>query len=220
MAILEFPNIELATPEGLLAFGGDLEVESLLLAYRSGIFPWPTEDLPEIPWFSPDPRGILPTDSIRWPKSFLKFLKKSIFSLKFNTNFSQVISQCSLIHRERTPEGVWITKQMIEGYTELFNKGYGYSIEVYNRDKLVGGLYGVCIGSYLSAESMFYIEPNASKFALYKLTEHLKERGIGWIDTQMVTPIVESLGGIEIKRKEFINKLAMALSNDTPPFSK
>lgn len=210
MAITEFPPVELADEHGLLAVGGDLEIDSLLLAYSHGIFPWPISQEYPLAWFSPNPRGILAFNKLHLGKSFRKFLKKNPYEVKFNTNFEAVIMNCSRVKRHNQAS-TWITKDIIDAYIKLHQQGYAYSIESYLDNRLVGGVYGVCINRFYSGESMFHLEDNASKVALVSLLYLLNERGIGWIDTQMVTPVVESLGGIEIPRDTFLKMLAVSL---------
>lgn len=212
MAIVEFPPIETADEHGLVAIGGDLEIESLLLAYSKGIFPWPISQEYPLAWFSPDPRGILIFDNLHLSKSFRKFLKKNPYEIRFNTNFEAVIMNCAMVSR-KGESSTWITQDIINSYIELFKNGFAYSIETYRDDHLVGGVYGVCINRFYSGESMFHLEDNASKVALVSLLYMLNNRGIGWLDTQMVTPVVESLGGIEIERATFIQMLEVSLKS-------
>ena len=203
MAVVEFPPLDCADENGLLAVGGDLEVSSLKLAYSQGIFPWPVEDYYPIPWFSPDPRGIICFRDLNISKSLQKFLKKSPFVFKFNQNFHQVILNCAQANNRKDQGSTWITKKMIEAYINLHYAGIAYSLEVYLDNELVGGLYGVQIGKYVNGESMFYKVSNASKCALIYLLNFLYPLGIEWIDTQMCTPVITDLGGKEIPRSEF-----------------
>jgi leucyl/phenylalanyl-tRNA---protein transferase len=201
-----FPPVESATEDGLVAVGGDLEIDTILSAYRSGIFPWPIS--PEFPlaWFSPNPRGILEFSEFHIPRSFEKFLKKRPFTITFNRAFDEVIRECARIYRKGQPS-TWITPDIIHGYQELFKKQFAYSVEVWNDQELVAGLYGVCIGEFISGESMFTKEDNASKYALFSLVEQLQTKNIQWLDTQMVTSVVENFGGKYIPRPEFLQKL-------------
>lgn len=210
MAIVAFPPVEESDEHGLLALGGDLEVDSLLLAYSQGIFPWPISEEYPLAWFSPDPRGILIFEKLHLSKSFRKFLKKNPYEIKFNTNFEAVIMNCARVKRSDQPS-TWITQEIINAYIELHKLGYAYSIETYLDERLVGGVYGVCINRFYSGESMFHLEDNASKVALVSLMYMLKQRDIGWLDTQMVTPVVESLGGVEIPRETFLQMLENSL---------
>jgi leucyl/phenylalanyl-tRNA--protein transferase len=221
MPIVSFPPIDQADENGLLAIGGDLQVESLLLAYKRGIFPWPiNEDFP-LAWFAPNPRGIIEFTDFHIPKSLKKTLKKNAYKIKFNTNFEAVIMNCALISNRKGQTETWITQDIINAYIELFRQGYAYSVEVYTNDdeeKIVGGVYGVCIDSYFSGESMFYRESDASKIALVYLVEKLESIGVKWLDTQMVTSVVSNLGGKEISREEFMAKLK--LSDFSTPLKK
>ncbi len=210
MAIIEFPPVENSDEHGLVALGGDLELESLLLAYSKGIFPWPINEEYPLAWFSPDPRGILAYDKLRLSKSFRKFLRKNPYEVKFNCNFEAVILNCAKAKRS-DQNSTWITQEIVDAYIELHKQGYAYSIETYLEDRLVGGVYGVCINRFYSGESMFHLEDNASKVALVSLMYMLKQRDILWIDTQMITPVVESMGGVEIPRETFLKILDVSL---------
>ena len=205
-----FPSVDSATPEGLVAIGGTLDTETILTAYSQGIFPWPISKESPLTWFSPDPRGILPIDEIHLSASFKRFLNKEKFHFKFNTQFENVITECAKMSRKHE-KGTWITDELMAGYINLHHQGFAYSVETYEEDKLVGGLYGVNFNSYVSGESMFHERTNASKFALYQLLMNLKEKNIPFLDTQMVTPIVESFGGKFIPRSQFISLLNIQL---------
>lgn len=219
MPISNFPPIELADEHGLLAVGGDLEVASLLLAYKRGIFPWPiNEDYP-LAWFSPDPRGVIYTQNFHLSRSMKKVLRHSPYTVTYNRNFDQVILACRETHEKKQHGQTWITLEICHAYSQLHRAGHAYSVEVYdNQDKLVGGLYGVTLGGYISGESMFYRSANASKIALATLLMDCKENDIPWIDTQMVTPVVGSMGGVEINRSLFLNQLKEVLKLETPRF--
>lgn len=210
MAIFDFPTVDQADEHGLLALGGDLELESLLLAYSRGIFPWPISKEYPLAWFSPDPRGILAFDKLHLSKSLRKFLKKNPYEIRFNTNFEAVIMNCAKIPRAEN-QGTWITEDIINSYINLHKNGFAYSVETYLDNVLVGGVYGVCINRFYSGESMFHTADNASKVALVALLYQLKQKDIGWLDTQMVTPVVESLGGIEIPRETYIKMLEISI---------
>lgn len=201
-----FPPVEHATPEGLIAVGGNLELETLITAYSQGIFPWPISQDSPMTWFCPDPRGVITTEHFHYPKSFIKFLKKSKLKVQFNNDFQSVISACA--NTERPHEvGTWIASDIIQSFTRLFEQELAYSVEVYNGARLVGGLYGVCLGQYITGESMFHIETGASKLALSSIVYLLKQHNIPLLDTQMVTPIVRSFGGEEISRAHFLEKI-------------
>lgn len=213
MAIINFPPVEQADQHGLLAIGGDLEVSSLILAYSRGIFPWPVSDEFPLAWFSPDPRGVLKTSKLHIPRSLKKSLKRKKFCVTFNKDFQGVIRGCSESLNRKNQEGTWISDDIIRGYTELHHCGHAYSIEVYlqGHNNLIGGLYGTHMGGLFTGESMFYLEDDASKVALATITFILRELEIKWLDTQMVTPVVRSLGGDEITRLKYIKELKKQL---------
>lgn len=202
---LEFPPVEHANEEGLLAVGGDLSSERLLLAYRSGIFPWFNEDS-LILWWSPDPRMVLYPDKVKVSKSMRKILEGPQFRLTKNTHFEAVIDQCALSPR-KDQLGTWITQSMKEAYMGLYEIGIAKSYEVWEEDELVGGLYGIDLGHIFCGESMFSKVSNASKFAFIKLAQELGEKKYRLIDCQVYTPHLESLGAEEIPREEFVKIL-------------
>jgi leucyl/phenylalanyl-tRNA--protein transferase len=205
---VEFPPVEEASPDGLLAIGGDLNIETLTAAYKSGVFPWPINEKYPLTWFAPNPRGIIDFDDFKISRSMQKFQLKNELSVCFNQDFDKVISCCSKVSRKHE-KSTWIHQNIIKGYTELFNAKLAYCVSVYNQEKqLVGGLYGVCFGEIVSGESMFHLVPNASKLALVTLIEKLRNAGLKFLDTQMVTPIVKSFGGKTISRKEFMQRLS------------
>lgn len=211
---ISFPPIDSASSEGLLAIGGELDFETLKRAYLSGVFPWPiSEELP-LTWFSPNPRGILKMENFHKSRSFEKFLRNTNLVVRFNTSFEKVIRSCANVKRDHE-ESTWISEEIIAGYLNLFEKGHAYSVETFEGENLVGGLYGVCFGEVVSGESMFHTQTNASKMALDKLVEKLKKNNINWLDTQMVSPLLESLGGENIERSEFSHKLKK-LNSDFP----
>ena len=201
-----FPPIESATEDGLVAIGGDLEIDTLQAAYQQGIFPWPISVELPLAWFSPDPRGMLDFSELHVPSSFKKFLKKHPYQVTFNQAFDEVIKQCAWAKRKDQPS-TWITPDIIKGYEKLFKNELAYSVEVWNEDELVGGLYGVSMGTFFSGESMFTKEDNASKLGLYSLILHLESKGIKWLDTQMVTNVVENFGGKYLPRQVFLTYL-------------
>ncbi|MFO1463186.1 MAG: leucyl/phenylalanyl-tRNA--protein transferase [bacterium] len=210
MTILRFPPIETASPEGLLAIGGDLEVASLKLAYENGIFPWPTEDYPLL-WFAPPRRAVLEFKDFHVPRRLQRELRAKSFRCAADRNFPAVIRACAA-GRTRKSRGTWINASMIDAYRRFHEAGYAHSFECYSPEgKLVGGLYGVAIGKMFAGESMFYHESGASKAALLFAIEHLRERGGKWMDIQMMTPLLRSLGAKEIPRKLFMEKLHTAI---------
>jgi len=206
MRRIVFPPVENATEDGLVAIGGDLEVDTLVSAYHQGIFPWPVSIDHPLAWFSPDPRGILEIKELHLSKSFSKFLKKNTYQVTFNQAFDEVINQCARTARKDQPS-TWITQDIIHGYEKLFKQELAYSVEAWNGKELIAGVYGVCMGDFISGESMFMKEDNASKFALYSLILKLQDSGISWMDTQMVTPVVEVFGGKYISRLDFLQLL-------------
>ncbi len=212
MAIIEFPPLSQADESGLLAIGGDLEIESLVLAYSEGIFPWPIKEEFPLTWFSPDPRGVIPLDNLHIPRSLKKFMSKCPYEIRYNTRFEEVINECSKVPR-KNQESTWITSELKQAYINLFHHKLAYSVEAYSNNKLVGGVYGVCIGEIFSGESMFHKETNASKVCLLNLIEKIKPKGIKLLDTQMVTPVIQSLGGVEIPRNVFVKEIKKAHLN-------
>ena len=213
MASICFPSPLSANEDGLVFVGGDVTSENILTAYKAGIFPWPVSINLPMTWFSPDPRGVIFCNDLKINQSLKKFLKKTSFKTTQNKNFKEVILKCAKHHEfyKSNPYGTWITPEMVEGYVNLFEKGNAYSIEVWDQDTIVGGLYGVCIENFYSAESMFFLKDNASKFAIVELIKFMKDRDIELLDIQMVTPTTEKLGAIEIPRTDFLDKLKLLI---------
>lgn len=205
MVIRRFPDPQKAPPEGILAVGGDLEVDSLVLAYGQGIFPWPIEDL-GLAWFCPDPRAILEFSNLHVSQSLKKTQRRHTFSLSIDRAFAAVIDGCADQPRPGQ-DGTWITPQMKAGFVEFHEQGFAHSVEVWEGGDLVGGLYGVCVKGVFCAESMFHLRPNASKLALLFLVDYLKSKGAAWIDIQVMTPHMLRLGASEIDRDTFLEKL-------------
>lgn len=199
---LVFPPVENANVEGLLAVGGDLSPERLLLAYQNGIFPWFDNDS-IILWWSPDPRMVLFPNEIKVSKSMKKVIRNKQFRLTKNTCFERVLEYCSSVPREGQ-DGTWITEAMITAYIKLHKNGIAQSYEVWEEDKLVGGLYGVDLGHVFCGESMFSLTSNASKFAFIKLAEELSLNEYKVIDCQLHTDHLASMGAKEIARKDFM----------------
>ena len=199
---LYFPPVETADEEGLLAIGGDLTTERLLLAYHSGIFPWYNEQQP-ILWWSPDPRFVLFPNDLIVSKSMDKILKQKKFQFTFNKAFTQVIQNCKTISR-KNQDGTWITPAIQQAYTQLHQQGYASSAEAWLNGELVGGLYGVRLGNIFFGESMFSNVSNASKFAFINYVKQLQNEGVVLIDCQVYTEHLESLGAVMIDRKEFL----------------
>jgi leucyl/phenylalanyl-tRNA--protein transferase len=201
---LKFPNPSEADSDGLLAIGGDLSPERLLLAYKSGIFPWYENNQP-ILWWSPDPRMVLYPQRLKVSKSLQKLIKREIFEVTFNKAFSEVIMNCSTIKR-KGQRGTWITEDMEKAYIELHKQGHAISVEVWKDSKLVGGLYGIDLPhkKIFCGESMFSLESNASKVGFYYLVSELAKKGYKLIDCQLHTDHLESLGAEEISRQTFL----------------
>ncbi len=203
---LIFPPVHLANEDGLLAIGGDLTVERLLLAYKSGIFPWYNQGEPII-WYSPDPRMVLFPHQLKISKSMKQLIRKNEFTITYNQNFSEVISNCKNIFRDADQGGTWITNEMQQAYIELHKKGIAKSVEVWLGDELVGGLYGIDLGTVFCGESMFSKVSNASKLAFIYLTQKLEKENYKLIDCQVYNPHLASLGADEISRDEFLSFL-------------
>jgi leucyl/phenylalanyl-tRNA--protein transferase len=210
---LAFPPVDLAEPEGILAVGGDLSVERLLLAYQSGIFPWYSEGEP-ILWWSPDPRCVLFPCRLKVSDSMKRIIKSGRFRVTFDREFRRVMGQCGTVRRKRQA-GTWITGDMLAAYCRLHDAGYAHSVETWLGRDLVGGLYGVSLGSAFFGESMFSRVPNASKVALVELVWRLKSLDFTLIDCQLRTEHLVSLGAGEIPRAEYIDLVGQALERDT-----
>lgn len=202
---VQFPDARLANEDGLLAVGGDLSPERLLLAYRSGIFPWTVHP---VTWWSPDPRGIFELDQFHTPRSLAKLLRKNPFEITVNRAFSEVMKNCAQQTKRRGR--TWIRPEFISAYTRLHQLGHAHSVECWQQEKLVGGIYGVSVGGLFAGESMFHRASNASKVALHFLVGRLRERGFELFDIQMITPVTAQLGAREISRAEYLQRLARA----------
>lgn len=205
---LVFPPPNLATKEGLLAVGGDLRPERILLAYREGIFPWYSDDQP-ILWWSPDPRLVLYLDEFKYSKSLRKIIKRQLFQVTYNKNFDMVIHECGRTRIDNS-EGTWITPQMEQAYSELHSLGHAHSVEAWCDGKLAGGLYGLSIGSVFFGESMFSAVPNASKVCLAALVHKVRQMDYQFIDCQVPTDHLKRLGAREIPREAYIRELKCA----------
>ena len=201
---LSFPPVQLAEPDGLLAIGGDLSPERLLLAYQNGIFPWYEGDL--ILWWCPDPRFVLFPDEILINKTTRSLLKKPLFEFTVNKAFAGVIHQCKAIKRPGQ-QGTWITYEVEKAYCKMHELGFAHSAEVWQEGKLVGGLYGIRLGNVFFGESMFSLVSNASRFAFVKYVEMLNDESVQLIDCQVYTEYLESFGARMINREKFISLL-------------
>jgi leucyl/phenylalanyl-tRNA--protein transferase len=210
---LLFPRPELAEEDGLLAVGGDLTEERLLLAYSLGIFPWYSEPYP-ILWWSPDPRLVLLPAELRVSRSLVQVMKKNFFKVTMDTAFAEVIRHCAAVPR-KDEDGTWITAEMNAAYIALHHSGFAHSIESWYNGELVGGLYGVSLGGIFFGESMFTKVPNASKVALVRLVRQLAQWGFSLIDCQVTTRHLVSLGAREVPRRAFQSMLDRALQSPT-----
>jgi len=197
-----FPPVEEASPEGILAVGGDLSIERLLLAYKSGIFPWFEEDEP-ILWWAPEERMVLFFEDLKISKSMRNVLNQNKFKVTFNTAFKEVISHCKKIVR-KDQQDTWITNEMVEAYCKLHEIGMAKSVEVWLDNELVGGLYGVDLGHIFCGESMFSKVSNASKVAFIHLVKFLEQNNYRILDCQVYNDHLASLGCVEIDRDDFM----------------
>ena len=202
---LYFPPVDEASYDGVLAVGGDLSVERLLLAYRNGIFPWFNEDEP-IFWWSPPDRMVVVPSIYKVSKSIRNLLNQNKFRVTFNQNFAEVIANCQQIRRNGQ-DGTWITEDIIESYTKLHEMGIAKSVEVWQNYELIGGLYGIDLGHIFCGESMFSKVPNASKIAFVTLINHLKDNNYKLLDCQVHNDHLEKLGAFEVSREIFMRVL-------------
>lgn len=210
---LWFPDVEEALEDGLLAIGGDLSIDRLLLAYRSGIFPWYDEDVPL--WWSPDPRFVLFPEELKVSKSMKQVLNRNVFEFRVNTAFRDVITNCSMAYRPNQ-DGTWINEDIVNAYTQLHQLGYAHSAEAWLNGELAGGLYGIRMGNMFFGESMFSHVSNASKYAFVKYVQWLQQDGVQLVDCQVYTEHLESLGAVMIDRAEFIAMLRNNISHNMP----
>jgi leucyl/phenylalanyl-tRNA--protein transferase len=197
---IHFPPVHLAEPDGLLAIGGDLSSERLLLAYQSGIFPWYSQ--PPILWWCPDPRFVLFPHELKISKSLRPLLNRNAFEFTVNKAFKEVISHCKNVDRPGQP-GTWIGDEIVDAYCRLHQLGYAHSAEVWQNGRLAGGLYGIRLGKVFFGESMFSLVSNASKYAFTKYVQQLMEDDVQLIDCQVHTGYLESLGARMIEGSEF-----------------
>jgi leucyl/phenylalanyl-tRNA--protein transferase len=210
----EFPAVELADEYGILALSKSINVEMMECAYRQGIFPWPQElpidsDVPLIPWFAPNPRAIFDLQTLKLNRSWKRAIKSNQWGAKINHDFSAIIRGCS--DAARRPE-TWITQEMFGCYEAMLAKGLAYSVGIYLNDKLVGGVFGIRMGHYVTGESMFFEVEGAGKVALGLCLAMLKDQNIMWLDSQVLSPATEQLGATEIPRTEFMQRLGAALN--------
>jgi leucyl/phenylalanyl-tRNA--protein transferase len=203
---LRFPPPGQADAEGLVAVGGDLSVPRLLLAYRSGIFPWSADPLT---WWSPDPRAIFEPDGFHVSRSLERIIRQDRFRVTRDRAFRQVMDGCAAPAPGR--RSTWITAEFLDAYTRMYEQGHAHSVECWLDDELAGGIYGVALGGLFAGESMFHRAANASKVALFHLCQHLRERRFDLFDIQMLTPITTRLGGTTIPRADYLRRLAEAV---------
>lgn len=207
MVFLRHPHTPFPCPDqssaDLIAVGGDLSLDRLRSAYRIGIFPW--QDNP-LTWWSPDPRAIFDLSQARPGRRLAAKMKKGVFRITYDQAFTEVMSQCAAKTEQRDTS--WISPSFIEGYTALHRAGDAHSVEVWQADTLVGGIYGVSVGGMFAGESMFYRVPDASKVALFSLFAHLRERGYLLFDTQVLNPFTAKMGAMEIPRQAYLRRLA------------
>ncbi len=192
-------------PHGLVFMGGDLEPETLLEAYRRGIFPWFNEDDVYL-WWSPDPRSIFEFETIHFSKRLLRTVRQQKFDITINQAFPTVMGGASL-----RPEGTWITGDMFMAYCELHELGYAHSVEAWRDGKLAGGIYGVAVGGFFAAESMFHFETDAGMVAMVHLVQHLQKQGFTLLDTQLATEHTRRLGAVDIPRREYLKRVQDAV---------
>jgi leucyl/phenylalanyl-tRNA--protein transferase len=217
MALIHFQDPRSASFDGIVALGGSLSTTNLVRAYRRGIFPWPMNEY-LLPWCCPEERAILEFKDLHIPRSLARANRQKSFRFTFDQAFAEVIAACAKIKR-KGESGTWITTEMVRAYCELHQRGYAHSVEAWEGNTLVGGIYGVDAGGAFSGESMFYYRSNASKLALLHLIEHLHKRGLDWIDIQMLTPHMEALGAKIIDRSEFLQRLSLAQKRNITLFA-
>lgn len=206
---IAFPPPERASPEGIVAFGGEPSPARLLLAYSNGIFPWPHRDLPLL-WFSPDPRFVVVPERAHVPRSLVKRVRRGEYEVRADTAFRDVMTACSRAPRPGQ-DGTWITGEMIDGYTTLHEEGFAHSVECYRDGELVGGLYGISIGAMFTGESMFARAPDASKVAFVTLLGNLMEWGFAFVDCEVETAHLARFGGESWPRTSFLAELRRAV---------
>jgi leucyl/phenylalanyl-tRNA---protein transferase len=205
-----FPEPDTADDDGVVGVGADLEPSTLVASYRSGIFPWPHPGM-SLPWFSPDPRGLISPATLRVSRSLRRRLRRCSWEATVDTAFGEVVDGCA----ERGPEeGTWITPAMARAYGRLHQLGWAHSVEVWDGDLLVGGLYGVQVGGCFTGESMFHRQDDASKVALVELVDRLVEAGGSFLDVQIATPHLQTLGAVEVPRAAYLGDLRRVRDDD------
>lgn len=218
MPILKFPDVDQAGPEGILAIGGDMHPDSLLLAYRQGIFPWPIDE-DTLAWFCPEQRAILEFSELHVPRSLARVQRRRPYVLTLDQAFPEVVKHCALVKRPGQG-GTWITPELFQSYCDFHRLGHAHSVEAWLDDRLVGGIYGVDADGAFSAESMFYAEPYASKLTLLHLIDYLSAKGLDWIDIQVMTPHMQALGAKLIPRDQFLGRLSRTRARGLELFQK
>ncbi|MCC6931939.1 MAG: leucyl/phenylalanyl-tRNA--protein transferase [Deltaproteobacteria bacterium] len=221
MPLPKFPPVETSDNDtGLLAMGGSLDIDLLLHAYRSGIFPWPVTADHALLWFAPKMRAVLFTKDFHISSSLKKSISNNHYSITIDKDFDGVLRACAE-SGIRKSQGTWITPTIVTAYNALHKAGYAHSVECYGEEgKLLGGLYGVSIGKMFAGESMFHIETDCSKICLCYLVDYLKERGVEWIDCQQLTPLLQSFGAVEIPQAEFMELLNKAINEPVDLFAE
>lgn len=200
--------MELADPEtGLLCVGGDLSVDTLLAAYRSGVFPWPLGEGEELYWFAPEQRAVLKFEDLHISRSLAKTRRNTRYTFKLNTDFEEIIGACATT-RSVSGQRTWITRRLLEAYLNLERNGFIRCAGCYDGENLVGGIYGVFVDGIFSGESMFHSQTDASKLSLCVLVEHLTQEGVAWMDCQQLTPLLSRFGATLLPRKEFMKLLS------------
>lgn len=215
--VFQFPSVKHADEDGIIAIGGDTSPERLLAAYQRGIFPWPHEDLPLL-WFCPDPRFVLRPRKIHLPRSLAKAMQHSTLSIVADRDFKSVINHCAKSVRPGRP-GTWINREIATGYQALHALGYAHSIEAYENHRLVGGLYGVSLGRIFFGESMFCLQPNASKITFATLVAFLIKEAFDLVDCQAYTDHLQRFGAREMPRSKFLEELKHSLNYPTKRFA-
>ena len=207
-ALINFPDPRFSSFEDIVAVGGELNTANLVRAYRLGIFPWPIDEH-ILPWCCPEQRAILEFNDLHVSRRLTRIRRQTLFHFSIDRSFEEVIFRCATIERKEE-SGTWITPQIVSAYCELHRAGHAHSVEVWEGGTLVGGLYGVDGGGAFSGESMFSDRSDASKLALLFLIEHLKQRGLDWMDIQVMSPHMKAFGAKEIDRSEFVERLSLA----------
>ena len=208
-----FPPVDNADEFGVLCWGGAISPETLTAAYHQGIFPWPHRGMPTL-WFAPPQRAILECDELHVGSRLRRYLRRADYEIRFNSVFDEVIEACAQPRwsEGQWERGSWINKAIKRAYKQLHVQGNAHSAEAWQGGELVGGLYGVSWGGYFAGESMFHLRDNASKAAVVGLVEHLRARGVQWLDCEVMTPHFEALGAREVRREQFMPMLETALS--------